>query len=77
MFAEFLPFLLVFPCGHTSVGLTSIVECFSSCLIYYSVPSWTGVVNGRWLVRSDIHLCSERSLCSLITHISIVTHMWV
>lgn len=29
MFAEFLFFLLVFPCVHTSVGLTVFVECFS------------------------------------------------
>lgn len=77
MFAEFLLFLLVFPWGHSCVGLTvKFAECSSSCLVCCSVPSWVGAVKARWGVRSDLHMCKERGSGSLITHISRVTPMF-
>jgi len=66
VFAEFLPFLLVFPGGHTGVGLTVEVECFSSCLVRHSLPSLFGAVKIRWLVRSELWVCGERVLTLLL-----------
>lgn len=75
MFAEFLLFLLVFPVGHTSVGLTvSYIGWFSSCLVYCSVPSLFGAVKVRWGFV-PIYTCARRESCSLITHISIISPM--
>ena len=76
VFAEFLLFLLVFPGEHTCVGVTVkllgafLVVCFVS-----PVPSGIGTVNIRRDVRSDLHVCLEKGVAFLITHISIVTPM--
>lgn len=72
MFAEFLLFLLVFPYGHTSVGLTVSWWVIFLLFIFNTVPSLFGAVNVRWVVRSDLHMCWERGECSLITHSSII-----
>ena len=52
-----------------------LVKWFSGLLIYYLLPSWRGAVNTQWVIRTDLHLCRERGVGSLITHISIVTPM--
>lgn len=48
MFAEFLLFLLVFPWGHTSVGLTVIYWMVFWLLTCCSLPSLFGAVKFRW-----------------------------
>lgn len=64
VFAEFLLFLWVFPCGHSCVGLTISCVGFSRCLLWPTVPSWLGFVICRWGVRSDLHMCWERVILS-------------
>lgn len=66
MFAEFLLFLLVFPCGHASVGLTVIFGRSSGYLLVAHYPLCLGPVNVRWIVRSDVCACEERGVSLLL-----------
>jgi len=76
VFAEFLLFLLVFPYGHSSVGLT-VVFGWSSChLFVVQCPLCLGPLIFWRRVRADLHVCKERGGASLITHISIVALMF-
>lgn len=77
MFAEFLPFLLVFPllialqCGVNDLGLGCGFFLF---FLLATFPSLIGFVSHQWLVRSSLHLClGEGHL--LVTHFSIVSPM--
>jgi len=77
MFAEFLPFLLVFPlemalqCGVNDLGF---VVGFSCLFLVATVPSLIGLVNYQWLVRSGLHQCSGEGQL-LVTHFSIISSM--
>lgn len=57
MFAEFLLFLLVFPWGHASVGLTVVFWGVFWLFIGCALPSLFGAGNVRWGVRSDVCAC--------------------
>jgi len=70
VFAEFLPFVLVFPGMHTCVGLTVGCVWVSGCLCGGTWPSAWGSVSCRRQIRSDLHVCGERSGTPLITHFS-------
>ena len=67
MFAEFLPFILVFPGMRSCVGLTINFVEFSSYLCSITFLSG-GIVSYRWWVRSDLHMRrgEGRSLLLLI-----------
>lgn len=67
LFAEFLPFVLVFPGAHTCVGLT-ILCVWLSCYLCGSTLLSAGVVSYRRLVRSDLYMCGGegRTLLLLI-----------
>ena len=62
MFAEFLPFIWVFPGVHTCVGSTSSRVRFSGYLGGFTLPSEGGFVSCRRPVRSDLHMCGGRGV---------------
>ena len=63
--AEFLLFVLVFPGVHACVGLTSGYARFSCYWCGVAFPS-VRVVNCRWLVRSELHVCGGREAFLLL-----------
>ena len=78
MFAEFLLFLLVCPCGHSSVGANGFVLNGFLVVLFSFITLWgwgrIGVGGGS----VPIYTCARRGGLPLITHISMVssTLMW-
>lgn len=74
MFAEFLPFLLVFPRKHSSVGLTIFVCGIFLIFLLFTLPSFLGSLVSSGLSDLD-YTCAGRGSYPLITHFSMVSSM--
>lgn len=76
VFAEFLPFLLVFPLLHSSVGVTIFrLWVFLGFFVIPHCSLWLSslVANGL----SDLaYTCAWRRAGLLVTHFSIISSMW-